>query len=196
MDYKELNQALADLDQLMYSLEETYIENEGECTDETDAMEDKIEVLKDLLKGDGVDMLGAWLKSKQDKKARLKAEKDYITRQMNAIDESIDFIAAKICHVMDATGITKTEKGVRGYAFEKTKSVTTKVDKEVLEAIYEDKINEALTAARIPCYVNVKLDASVTKFDEFGPLNEGDEQIFHKVERDTIKITKPRASKK
>ena len=103
-DYKEMNQVLADLDQAMVTLEETYIENEGEVTEETEQMEAQISGLKEILTGEGIDLLGGWLKAKEDKKKSLKAEKDYITRQMAAIDETIDFIKTKVNQILVATG--------------------------------------------------------------------------------------------
>ena len=76
MDYKELNQVLADLDQAMFTLEDLYVEGEGEVTEETEQMEAQISGLKELLTHDGIDLLGGWLKAKEDKKKSLKAEKD------------------------------------------------------------------------------------------------------------------------
>ena len=96
MDYKELNQVLANLDQAMVTLEDLYIENEGEVTEQTEQMEQEISGLQELLTKDGIDLLGGWLKAKEDKKKSLKAEKDYITRQIAAIDETIEFIKTKI----------------------------------------------------------------------------------------------------
>ena len=92
MDYKEMNQVLATLDQATIALEETYMENEGEITEETEQMEQEISGLQELLTTEGIDLLGGWLKAKEDKKKSLKAEKDYINRQMAAIDETIEFI--------------------------------------------------------------------------------------------------------
>ena len=64
MDYKEMNQILAELDQAINSLEELYIDGGGEITEETEQMEEHISGLKELLTKDGIDLLGAWLKSK------------------------------------------------------------------------------------------------------------------------------------
>ena len=86
MDYKEMNQVLANLDQAINTLEETNIENEGEVTEETEQMEAEISGLQELLSTEGIDLLGGWLKAKEDRKKSLKAEKDYITRQMAAIE--------------------------------------------------------------------------------------------------------------
>ena len=193
MDYKEMNQVLADLNQAMVTLEETYIENEGEVTEETEQMEAQISGLKELLTHDGIDLLGGWLKAKEDKKKSLKAEKDYITRQVAAIDETIEFIKDKITEVMKMTGQEKI-KGDRGYSFTASHSVKTEVDKDVLKALYADKVEEAIRAAHIPAYVGVSLTASSTKANELGVL-EGDEEIFCTTEKDTVTFRKPKASK-
>ena len=193
MDYKEMNQVLATLDQATIALEETYMENEGEITDETEQMEQEISGLQELLTTEGIDLLGGWLKAKEDKKKSLKAEKDYITRQMAAIDETIDFIKDKVTEVMKATGQEKI-KGDRGYSFTTTHSVKTDVDKDILKALYADKVEEAIRAAHIPAYIGVSLTASSTKANELGVL-EGDEEIFSTTEKDTVTFRKPKASK-
>ena len=193
MDYKEMNQVLADLNQAMVTLEETYIENEGEVTEETEQMEAQISGLKELLTHDGIDLLGGWLKAKEDKKKSLKAEKDYITRQVAAIDETIEFIKDKITEVMKMTGQEKI-KGDRGYSFTASHSVKTEVDKDVLKKNYEDKVEKAIREAGVPAYVGVSLTASSTKANELGVL-EGDEQIFSTTEKDTVTFRKPKASK-
>ena len=193
MDYKEMNQVLATLDQATIALEETYMENEGEITEETKQMEQEISGLQELLTTEGIDLLGGWLKAKEDKKKSLKAEKDYITRQMAAIDETIDFIKDKITQVMKVTGQEKI-KGDRGYSFTATHSVKTDVDKDVLKALYADKVEEAIRAAHIPAYVGVSLTASSTKANELG-IMEGDEEIFSTTEKDTVTFRKPKASK-
>lgn len=188
-----MNQVLANLDQATNALEETYMENEGEITEETEQMEQEISGLQELLTTEGIDLLGGWLKAKEDKKKSLKAEKDYITRQMSAIDETIDFIKDKATEVMKATGQDKI-KGDRGYSFTATHSVKTEVDKDVLKALYADKVEEAIRAAHIPAYVGVSLTASSTKANELGVL-EGDEEIFSTSEKDTVTFRKPKASK-
>ena len=193
MDYKEMNQVLATLDQATIALEETYMENEGEITEETEQMEQEISGLQELLSTEGIDLLGGWLKAKEDKKKSLKAEKDYITRQMAAIDETIDFIKDKVTEVMKATGQDKI-KGDRGYSFTATHSVKTDVDKDILKALYADKVEEAIRAAHVPAYVGVSLTASSTKANELGII-EGDEEIFSTTEKDTVTFRKPKASK-
>lgn len=193
MDYKEMNQVLAELDQATIALEETYMENEGEITEETEHMELEISGLQELLTTEGIDLLGGWLKAKEDKKKSLKAEKDYITRQMAAIDETIEFIKSKINQVMVATGKDKI-KGDRGYSFTATHSVKTDIDKDVLKALYADKVEEAIRAAHVPAYVGVTLTASSTKANELGVL-KGDEEIFSTTEKDTVTFRKPKATR-
>ena len=193
MDYKELNQVLADLDQAMVTLEETYIENEGEVTEETEQLEAKISGLQELLTGEGIDLLGGWLKAKEDRKKALKAEKDYITRQMAAIDETIEFIKTKVNQILVATGQEKV-KGARGYSFTATHSVKTEVDKDVLKKNYEDKVEKAIRDAGVPLYVGVSLTASCSKVGDDG-VSECDENLFVLTEKDTVTFRKPKASK-
>ena len=188
MDYKELNDILSSLDYASYKLEETYAENEGEVTEQTELMEAEITAMKTLLNGEGVDFLGRWLKGKEDKKKALKAEKDYLTRQMDAIDNTISFIKAKIHEVMEATGCEKV-KGSLGYCFATTVSTTTSVDKDILRDHYQSLVEEAVKDI-LPADVSVSLSASISKFDgELLPI------YYDRTETPTIRFTKPRAKK-
>lgn len=192
MDYKELQQALSQLEEVMNNLEELYILNEGECTEESEKMEVEVDTLKELLSGDGIDMLGRWLKSKEDRKKALKAEKDYITRQMASIDKGIEYIKSMINKVMVATGVEKV-KGDRGYSFATTTSTKTDINKDVLKALYADKVEEAIRSAHIPAYVGVSLTASSTKATELGVV-EGDEDIFVTMSKPSVRFGKPKAN--
>ena len=188
-----MTQVLEDLNQATITLEDLYIEGEGEVTEETEQMEAFVSDLKQLLTGEGIDLLGGWLKAKEDKKKALKAEKDYITRQMAAIDQTINFIKAKIHQVMKAIGQEKV-KGDRGYSFKMTESVTTEVAKDVLKSSYGEIVETAIREAGVPAYIGVSLTASSTKAKEVG-VQDGDEDIFVTTKTDTITFTKPRASK-
>ena len=192
MDYKELQHALSQLEEVMNNLEELYILNEGECTEESERMEVEVDTLKELLSGDGIDMLGRWLKSKEDRKKALKAEKDYITRQMASIDKGIEYIKSMINKVMVATGVEKV-KGDRGYSFATTTSTKTDINKDVLKALYADKVEEAIRSAHIPAYVGVTLTASSTKATELGVI-EGDEDIFVTMSKPSVRFGKPKAN--
>ena len=192
MDYKELQQALSQLEEVINNLEELYILNEGECTEESERMEVEVDTLKELLSGDGIDMLGRWLKSKEDRKKSLKAERDYITRQMASIDKGIEYIKSMINKVMVTTGVEKV-KGDRGYSFATTTSTKTDINKDVLKALYADKVEEAIRSAHIPAYVGVSLTASSTKATELGVV-EGDEDIFVTMSKPSVRFGKPKAN--
>lgn len=189
MDYKDLQDILSTLDYTSYKLEQVYVENEGEVTDETELMEGEISALQTLLNTEGVDFLGRWLKGKEDKKKTLKAEKDYLTRQMEAIDNTIAFIKAKIHEVMEATGCEKV-KGTLGYSFATTTSTKTEVDKDLLKDFYQAKVDEALKDI-LPADVTVTLSASVSKLEEGADLP----QYYIRTETPSVRFTKPRAGK-
>ena len=193
MNNKEINSLIESLNASMCAFENYMVENDGVCDEASDQMEEQIGILKELLTTEGIDSLGRWLKAKEDRKKSLKAEKDYITRQMAAIDETIEFIKGKINQVMVATGKDKI-KGDRGYSFATTISTKTEVDKDVLKALYADKVEEAIRAAHVPAYVGVTLTASSTKAADLGVV-EGDEEIFVTTQKPTIRFTKPRAGK-
>ena len=193
MDYNEFKDALETLDWASYHLEETYTENEGEVTAETEAMEAQIQALRQLLSTEGVDFLGRWLKGKEDRKKALKAEKDYVSRQIEAVDKSIEFIKAKITEVMKATGMEKV-KGSLGYSFTSTVSTRTEVDKELLLVAYSDRIEQAIRSAHIPPYIGVTINASATKYAQYG-VSGVDDDLFITTETPTVRFTKPRAKK-
>lgn len=200
MNTIEINEALANLKLTSIELENEYIQNEGECTESTDNKETMIASIKELLNTEGIDSLGRWMKAKEDEVKAFKAEKDYISRRIASVNNTIDYIKTLINQVMVATGEDKL-KGSCGYSFATMTSEKTEVDKEILNALYKDKIEEILTANHIPCWVNVTLTASSTKFnqfkDEFGVSEfiDADEQMFNTTIKETIRFTKPRASK-
>ena len=189
MDYNELQDILSTLDATSWKLENAYVENEGEVTEETELMEGQIAAMKILLNGEGVDYLGRWLKGKEDRKKALKAEKDFITRQMDANDRTIAFIKEKIREVMDATGCEKV-RGSLGYSFATTTSVKTDVDKDLLRELYQAKAEAALKDV-LPEDVTFTLSASVSKLEADAELPE----YYTRTETPTVRFTKPRAAK-
>ena len=189
MDYKELQDILSTLEYTSYKLEETYVENEGEVTEETELMEGEITAMKTLLNTEGVDLLGRWLNGKEDKKKALKAEKDFLTRQMEAIDKTIEFIKSQMFKVMVATGQEKI-KGSLGYTFATAISTKTEVDKDLLREYYQEAVENALKDI-LPADVSVTLTASVSKVEEGADLPS----YYNRTETPTIRFTKPRAKK-
>lgn len=193
MNNKEINSLIESLNASMWAFENYMVENDGVCDEASDQMEEQIGILKELLTTEGIDSLGRWLKSKEDEIKSLKAEKDYITRKINAATGTIDYIKSQMNKLLKASGMEEI-KGANGYKFQVTTSTKTEVDKDVLKTIYADRIEEAIRAAHIPAYVGVTLTASSTKAAEFG-IVEGDEEIFHTTEKPSVRFTKPRASK-
>ena len=96
MTKKEIFDQIATLQALTQRLEAAYIDNGGEVTDETKTMEAEVAGIRELLAGDGIDALGRWLKSKEDEKAAMKAEKAYLQRRIDSVDRGIDYIKAVI----------------------------------------------------------------------------------------------------
>lgn len=189
MNYIDLNNALETLSRSSLVLEEAYIESEGECTEQTEQMEEEISALRDLLTSEGVDLLGRWLKAKEDAKKALKAEKDYVTRKMAALDQTIDFIKVKVNEVLTATGQDKV-KGSLGYSFAATTSVKTSVDKDILNDTYLAQVEEAVKGI-LPEDVTITLGASVSKVEEGTELPA----YYNRTETPSVRFTKPRASK-
>ena len=193
MNNKEINSMIESLNASMWAFENYMVENDGVCDEASDQMEEQIGILKELLTTEGIDSLGRWLKAKEDEIKSLNAEKDYITRKINAATGTIDYIKSQMNKLLKASGMEEI-KGANGYKFQVTTSTKTEVDKDVLKTIYADRIEEAIRAAHIPAYVGVTLTASSTKAAEFG-IVEGDEEIFHTTEKPSVRFTKPRASK-
>ena len=193
MNNKEINSLIESLNASMWAFENYMVENDGVCDEASDQMEERIGILKELLTTEGIDSLGRWLKAKEDEIKSLKAEKDYITRKINAATGTIDYIKSQMNKLLKASGMEEI-KGVNGYKFQVTTSTKTEVDKDVLKTIYADRIEEAIRAAHIPAYVGVTLTASSTKAAELG-IVEGDEEIFHTTEKPSVRFTKPRATK-
>lgn len=192
MNNTEIRDALSRLHEMENFLEEEYENNGGEVTEHTEEQESAIAALRELLTTEGVDSLGRWLKAKEDQIKSLKAEKDSVTRQINAANNTIDYIKSQIYELMVQTGMEKV-KGTF-YSFAPITSVMTEVDKELLKTLYEDKVKTAMIQARIPAYVGVTLTASTTKAKELGVV-EGDEGLFTETTSPSVRFTKPRASK-
>ena len=193
MNNKEINSLIESLNASMWAFENYMVENDGVCDEVSDQMEERIGILKELLTTEGIDSLGRWLKAKEDEIKSLKAEKDYITRKINAATGTIDYIKTQMNKILTAAQMEEI-KGANGYKFQVTTSTKTEVDKDVLKTIYADRIEEAIRAAHIPAYVGVTLTASFTKAAEFG-IVEGDEEIFHTTEKPSVRFTKPRATR-
>lgn len=199
MNNKDINAALAALNESVFLLEEEYMENGGEVTESTEQQEQYIEELKSLLEDEGIDSLGRWLKSKEDLIKTLKAERDSVTRQIKKTEDGIEYIKFQIFQVLTAIG-KDIVKGSLGYSFAPAISRKTEVDKDRLEEMFLADVNNALEQI-LPPYVSFKLSASVKAYEAFVEKNPDElamcdaASLFKVIETPTCKFTKPRAKK-
>lgn len=190
MNNKEITNAIAELYRTANSLEELYIENGGEITDETAEKEDQVEAIKTLLNGEGIDSLGRWMKAKEDERDTLKAEKAAIDRRIKAVNNTLDYIKYQVGQVLRATGCEKA-KGL-AYSFSQATSTKNAVNQEALDAAYLERAEAALRHALIPEYVHITLKATTTELNAAG----GDALGFiETTTTETCRFTKPRAVK-
>lgn len=189
MNNRDITAALAALEEASFILEEEYMENGGEVTEETKSQEEYIESLKALLEDEGIDSLGRWLKSKEDLIKTLKAERDSVNRQIKKTEEGIEYIKTQIFNVLTALG----KERVKGtfYSFAPTISRKTEVDKDILEEKYLAIVNNALEQI-LPPWVSYKLSASIKAVP--GDMEEMPSE-FKVVETPSCKFVKPRAKK-
>ena len=190
MNNKEITNAIAELYRTANALEELYIENGGEITEETAEKEDQVEAIKTLLNGDGIDSLGRWMKAKEDERDTLKAEKAAIDRRLKAVNNTLDYIKFQVGQVLRATGCEKA-KGL-AYGFSVATSTKNAVNQEALEAAYLERAKAALVHALIPEWVHITLKATTTELNAAG----GDALGFiETTTTETCRFTKPRAAK-
>lgn len=189
MNNHEINEILDTLAITMNTAEELIIENEGEVTEDYEQLEEQIGLLQELLTTEGIDSLGRWLKAKEDSIKALKAEKDYITRKINAANSSIDYIKSQMHRVLVASGLSEI-KGANGYSFKATISKKTEVDKAVLKDLFQANVEKTLRESNIiPNDVTITLGASISA------VKEGEEipQYYTISETPSCTFKKPRA---
>ena len=189
MEAKQIKQASDDLAIMTYLLEQDYINNEGEVTDETERKERQIAALKELLTTEGIDSLGHWLRAKEDEIKALKAEKDYIDRKIKANAGTIDYIKHEANRILKAAGV-EAVKGALGYKFTRYESVKTSVVKDKLDEDFLEVATHAVRLAGIPTCIDVELKTTATRLEQ-----DGMTQYVNRETSDTCKFNKPRASK-
>lgn len=193
MNNKEINSLIESLNASMWAFENYMVENDGVCDEASDQMEEQIGILKELLTTEGIDSLGRWLKAKEDEIKSLKAEKDYITRKINAATGTIDYIKTQMNKILTAAQMQEI-KGANGYKFQVTTSIKTEVDKEILKELFLDKVEKKLRGGKnpvIPADVTFSLGASVSLVPEGAVLPS----YYRRTSSPSCKFTKPRASK-
>lgn len=193
MNNKEINSLIESLNASMWAFENYMVENDGVCDEASDQMEEQIRILKELLTTEGIDSLGRWLKAKEDEIKSLKAEKDYITRKINAATGTIDYIKTQMNKILTAAQMQEI-KGANGYKFQVTTSIKTEVNKEILKELFLDKVEKKLRGGKnpvIPADVTFTLGASVSLV----PAGQELPAYYARTETPSCKFTKPRASK-
>ena len=193
MNNKEINSLIESLNASMWAFENYMVENDGVCDEASDQMEEQIGILKEFLTTEGIDSLGRWLKAKEDEIKSLKAEKDYITRKINAATSTIDYIKTQMNKILTAAHMQEI-KGANGYKFQVTTSIKTEVDKEILKELFLDKVEKKLRGGKnpvIPADVTFSLGASVSLVPEGAVLPS----YYKRTSSPSCKFSKPRASK-
>lgn len=186
MTTKEAIALTRQLQEAAWRLEQQYIDNGGEATEETEALEEEKAALAALLTDEGIDALGRWLRSVEDAGAALKAEKEAIARQIDANKRTQERIKVLVGDVLRATGREKV-KGTL-YSFARYTSDTCKADTAAIKEIYGERVADLLRAGGIPAWVSVSLGGCASKVPEGEPLPD----VFTRTVTETSIFTKPR----
>lgn len=188
MTTQQIYDALNALTEHFRELEDAYVENGGEVTEETLSMENHIADLQEMLLDGGVDSLGRWLKAKEDQKAALKAEKEKIDRMMKAADKSIDYIKQLIDTILFSCG-QEQAKGLL-YSFTRTTSTTHAANTDLIEDRYHEAVEKAAKIAGLPVWLKVKVSPSWSLVPEGTETDE-----FITTVKQTVTFRKPAKSK-
>lgn len=189
MNNKEITNAIAELYRTANTLEELYIENEGEVTEEAAEKEEQLEAIKALLNGEGIDSLGRWLAGKQQEAELLKAEKAAIDRKIKAVGNTIEYIKFQVGQVLRATGCEKA-KGL-AYSFAQATSTTNSINYEAIEQDWGAIAEEAFREAGLPEWLHINFKTTTKELQEAEAGTYLDTEV-----KDTIRFTKPRAATK
>lgn len=194
MNYHDIREALGALTEASNKLEETYINNGGEVTAETEALEAQKKAIEDLLTVEGIDSLGRWYKSKEDELATWKAEKALSDRRIKSVKNTLDFIKGIVADVLRETN----QERVKGnyYSFKQTTSTHTSVDMEAVEDKYLEAATEAARSAGLPEWCNVAIVTNVKLINAYADENgdEGREYIITE-STPTAQVLKPAKAK-
>jgi len=194
MNYKDIQDALGTIARLSAELEDQYIESEGEVTPEAEALEAEKEAVAHLLQNDGIDALGRWLKLKEDEVKMWKAEKAAADRKVKSAQNTVDFVKAKICEVMIATGMDKAKGNY--YCFSSYVSEKTSLDTEQMDERWLDAVTEAARNAGLPGYIDVALKTTATRVKEWSQTHDGQGLAYLITDTaDAVRFTKPRGGK-
>lgn len=188
MKYQDIQDALATLARLSEVLEDQYVENEGEVTEETEDLEARKAAIQDLLQNDGIDALGRWLKVKEDEVKMWKAEKDAADRKVKSAQNTVAFVKVKIAEVMSAVGMDKA-KGAY-YSFSKYVSEKNTINYDDIERVWGPQVYAALQEIGFPSWLEISFKTTTTALKE-----AGEDEFIDTVTCDAVRFTKPRGTK-
>ena len=176
----------------MWAFENYMVENDGVCDEASDQMEERIGILKELLTTEGIDSLGRWLKAKEDEIKSLKAEKDYITRKINAATGTIDYIKTQMNKILTAAQMQEI-KGANGYKFQVTTSTKTEVLKDALNDAFLEIAQVGARANGLPDWVDIQLKTTATEIKNSGDMDAL--SFLQETSSPSVRFTKPRATR-
>lgn len=192
MNNKEINSLIESLNASMWAFENYMVENDGVCDEASDQMEERIGILKELLTTEGIDSLGRWLKAKEDEIKSLKAEKDYITRKINAATGTIDYIKTQMNKILTAAQMQEI-KGANGYKFQVTTSTKTEVLKDALNDAFLEIAQVGARANGLPDWVDIQLKTTATEIKNSGDMDAL--SFLQETSSPSVRFTKPRATR-
>ena len=192
MNNKEINSLIESLNASMWAFENYMVENDGVCDEASDQMEERIGILKELLTTEGIDSLGRWLKAKEDEIKSLKAEKDYITRKINAATGTIDYIKTQMNKILTAAQMEEI-KGANGYKFQVTTSTKTEVLKDALNDAFLEIAQVGARANGLPDWVDIQLKTTATEIKNSGDMDAL--SFLQETSSPSVRFTKPRATR-
>ena len=192
MNNKEINSLIESLNASMWAFENYMVENDGVCDEASDQMEEQIGILKELLTTEGIDSLGRWLKAKEDEIKSLKAEKDYITRKINAATGTIDYIKTQMNKILTAAQMEEI-KGANGYKFQVTTSTKTEVLKDALNNAFLEIAQVGARANGLPDWVDIQLKTTATEIKNSGDMDAL--SFLQETSSPSVRFTKPRATR-
>lgn len=141
--------------------------NEGEVTQEVLSQEEIVQNLTEIFKSEGgIDAVGRFVKSGQDKIAARKAEKEYAERHLKAEENEQERFLSLINIALETDGLDKV-KGDFGYSFTAHTSTTTKPDNKLIKELFYDKVEKVIRESGVvPEDITFTLSASATRLSE------------------------------
>ena len=193
IERNEIEAALITLTTLSRELEQAYIDNEGEITDETEALEAQREAVKTLLTTDGVDYFGRWLSQKEAEAKMYQAEKAAAEARIKSAKKTIESIKAQIADILIVTDTDKVKGSFYSFAQAESKKTSVLTDK-----LDEDFLERASNVAKdfLPPYVDIALVTNSTRIKEYAEIHNGEgSEYLETTTSPSVRFTKPRAAK-